>query len=203
MTKATSIPFQYDLENPVSIRLELKFQAKFYKIVDRYDSLTLPEEADAVKILMGKINIPTAFNLDTRFQLDDHRLWRSPPTVNDFLFVLMACFEDARRAKARSVYYKYTVTENSETVTGTPRLYLSKTKTKPIQSNTPVKHRVLQQSLGVNAHFAAKTIILMPNVVLEPLSSPRIRTVLISVRGPWSVSQSRWSQGKDSQLQRT
>ena len=62
MTKATSIPFQYDLENPVSIRLELKFQAKFYKIVDRYDSLTLPEEADAVKILMGKINIPTAFN---------------------------------------------------------------------------------------------------------------------------------------------
>ena len=29
--------------------------------------------------------------------------------------MLVACFEDARRAKARSVYYKYTVTGNSET----------------------------------------------------------------------------------------
>ena len=31
-------------------------------IVKHYDSLTFAEEAEAVKILMGKINIPNVFN---------------------------------------------------------------------------------------------------------------------------------------------
>ena len=53
------IPFQYDLDNPV---VELKFQSELFKIVKHYDSLTIAEEAEAVKILMGKINIPTVFN---------------------------------------------------------------------------------------------------------------------------------------------
>ena len=53
------IPFQYDLDNPV---LELKFQSELSKIVKHYDSLTIAEEAVAVKILMGKFNIPTVFN---------------------------------------------------------------------------------------------------------------------------------------------
>ena len=46
------IPFQYDLDNPV---LELKFQSELSKIVKHYDSLTISEEAEAVKILLGKI----------------------------------------------------------------------------------------------------------------------------------------------------
>ena len=54
-----NIPFQYDLKNPV---VELRFQAELFRIVKYYDSLTLAEEAEAVKILMGKINIPTVFN---------------------------------------------------------------------------------------------------------------------------------------------
>ena len=45
------IPFQYDLDNPVS---ELKFQSELSKIVKHYDSLTIAEEAEAVKILLGK-----------------------------------------------------------------------------------------------------------------------------------------------------
>ena len=51
------IPFQYDLDNPVE---ELKFQSELSKIVKHYDSLTFAEEAEAVKILMGKINIPNS-----------------------------------------------------------------------------------------------------------------------------------------------
>ena len=50
------IPFQYDLENPV---VELKFQSELSKIVKHYDCLAISEEPEAVKILMGKINIPT------------------------------------------------------------------------------------------------------------------------------------------------
>ena len=51
------IPFQYDLQNPV---MELKFQAELSKIVKHYDSLNIAEEAEAVKILMGKIDVPVA-----------------------------------------------------------------------------------------------------------------------------------------------
>ena len=47
------IPFQYELQNPV---VKLTFQSELY------DSLTMAEEAEAVKILMGKINIPTVFD---------------------------------------------------------------------------------------------------------------------------------------------
>ena len=53
------IPFQYDLDNPV---VKLKFQAELSKIVKHYDSFTIAEEAEAVKILMGKFNIPNVYN---------------------------------------------------------------------------------------------------------------------------------------------
>ena len=42
--------------------MEKKSQSELSKIAKHYDSLTLAEEAEAVKILMGKINIPTVFN---------------------------------------------------------------------------------------------------------------------------------------------
>ena len=53
------IPFRYDLDNPV---VKIKFQSELSKIVKHYDSLTIAEEAEAVKILPGKINIPNVFN---------------------------------------------------------------------------------------------------------------------------------------------
>ena len=55
----TKIPFQYDLDNQV---VELKFQSELSKIVKYYDSLTIAEETEAVKIFLGKINIPNDFN---------------------------------------------------------------------------------------------------------------------------------------------
>ena len=108
------IPFQYDLENPV---VELKFQAQLSRIVNHYDSLTPAEEAEAVNILMENINNPTVFNWLPVFKKMATGCDVPLPvsTVDDFRFVLMACYEDARRTKARSVNYKYTVTGNSET----------------------------------------------------------------------------------------
>ena len=101
-------------------------------------------------------------------------------------FVLMACYEDARRTKARPAYYKYTVTGNSEIRFGDTKVGSSKEKNqaKPIQSNPPIKHLMLQQSLGVSAHIAAKKVILMPSAVLELLSSSTTRTDPISVLRP-------------------
>ena len=53
------IPFQYDMDNPV---VEIKFLSELSKIVKHYDSLTIVEEAETVKILMGKTNIPNVYN---------------------------------------------------------------------------------------------------------------------------------------------
>ena len=49
------ISFQYDLNNPV---VELKFRSELSKIVKHYDSLTIAEEAEAVKLLLGKDQHP-------------------------------------------------------------------------------------------------------------------------------------------------
>ena len=107
-------PFQYDLNNPV---VELKFQSELIKIVKHYDSLTFAEEAEAVKILMGKINIPNVFNWIPIFNEMATGCDLSLPvnTVDDFRFVLTACFEDARRSRARTISYRWNVVGTHET----------------------------------------------------------------------------------------
>ena len=72
---------------------------------------------------MGKINIPTVFNWIPVFNEmaagSDVPLLVS--TVDDFRFVLMACFEDARRSRARAVFYRYGVI-------GTPEIHFGDIK---------------------------------------------------------------------------
>ena len=91
--------------------MELKFQSELSKIVKHYDSLTFAEEAEAVKILMGKINIPNVFNWIPIFNELAAGCNLSIPvnTVDDFRFVLTACFEDARRSRARTISYRWAV----------------------------------------------------------------------------------------------
>ena len=55
MRLTKEIPFQYDLDNPV---VESKFQSKLFKIVKYYDSLTIAEEAEAVKNLVSTYQHP-------------------------------------------------------------------------------------------------------------------------------------------------
>ena len=108
------IPFQYDLDNPV---LELKFQSELSKIAKHYDSLTVSKEAEAVKILMGKINIPNVYNWIPIFTEIATVCDLSLPInkVDDFRFVLTACFEDARRSRARTISYRWNVVGTAET----------------------------------------------------------------------------------------
>ena len=86
------IPFQYDLDNPV---LELNFQSELSKIVKHYDSLTIAEEAEAVNILLEKINIPNVYNWIPIF--NEMATGCDVPipviTVDDFRLVLSTCFE--------------------------------------------------------------------------------------------------------------
>ena len=125
------IPFQNDLENSV---VELKFQSELSKIVKHYDSLTIAEEAEAVKILMGKINIPTVLNWISIF--NEMATGCDVPipvsTVDDFRFVLMACFENDRRAKARTAFCRYGVSGTPENHRGTIKAVSFKEK---IQAN--------------------------------------------------------------------
>ena len=102
------ISFQYDLDNPV---VELEFQSEFSKIVKHYDTLTIAEEAEAVAILLGRINIPNVFNWISIF--NEMATGCDVPipvtTVDDFRFLLMVCFEDARRSRARTISYRWAV----------------------------------------------------------------------------------------------
>ena len=75
------IPFQYNLENRVG---DLKFQSELSKIVKHYDSVAISEEAEAVKILMGKINIPTVFNpRSAQLMIFDSCLWHISRMLDD------------------------------------------------------------------------------------------------------------------------
>ena len=97
--------------------MKLKFQSELSKIVKHYNSLTFAEEAEAVKILMGKINIPNVFNWIPIFNEMATGCDVSIPvtTVDDFRFVLTACFEDARRSHARTISYRWAVSGTPET----------------------------------------------------------------------------------------
>ena len=97
--------------------MELKFQSELSKIAKHYDSLTFSEEAEAVKILMGTINIPNVFNWIPIFNEMATGCDLSVPvnTVDDFRFVLTASFEDARRSRARTISYRWAVVGTPET----------------------------------------------------------------------------------------
>ena len=66
---------------------------------------------------MGKINIPTVFDWIPVFNEMTAGCDVPIPvsTVDDFRFVLMACFEDARLAKARTIFYRWGVIGTAET----------------------------------------------------------------------------------------
>ena len=149
------IPFQNDLDNPVA---ELKFQAELFKIVKHYDSLTIAEEAEAVKILMGKINIPNVYNWITIFNEMATGCDVSMPvtTVDDFRFVLSTCFEDARRSRARTISYRWAVTGTSETRHGDIKAVSFKEKTHGNSSKSGSKTLSVSKAESVLCYFCGK-----------------------------------------------
>ena len=72
---------------------------------------------------MGKINIPNFFNWIPIFKEMATGCDVPVPisTVDNFRFVLMACFEDARRSRARTIFYRYGVI-------GTPEIHFGDIK---------------------------------------------------------------------------
>ena len=177
------IPFQYNLDNPV---VELKFQSELSKIVKHYDSLTIAEEAEAVKILMGKINIPNVYNWIPISNEMATGCDVSIPvtTVDDFRFVLSTCFEDARRSRARTISYRWAVVGTPETRHGDIKAVSFKEKTHGNSSKSGSKTLVFPKLSLFYATFVVRTIILPPIVIRELQSSLTIKSVLMSVRRP-------------------
>ena len=95
--------------------LELKFQSELSTL--HYDSLTIAEEPEAVKILLGKINIPNVYNWIPIFNEMATGCDVPTPvtTVDDFRLVLSTCFADARRSRARTISYHWAVIGTPET----------------------------------------------------------------------------------------
>ena len=124
----------------------------------------------AVKILLGKINIPNVYNWIAIF--NEMATGCDVPitvtTVDDFRFVLSTCFEDAQRSRARTISYRWAVIGTSETHHGDIKAVSFKEKTQP---SPAIKHLVFQRLILFFANSVVKTITLTPIAVLEPQSS--------------------------------
>ena len=116
--------------------MELKFQSELSKFVKHYDSLTIAEEAKAVNILLGKINIPNVYNWIPIF--NEMATGCDVPipvtTVDDFRFVLSTNFGDARRSRARTISNRWAVTGTPETHHGDIKAVFFKEKIHGIQN---------------------------------------------------------------------
>ena len=126
---------------------------------------------------MGKINNPAVFNWQPVFNEMAMGCDVTVPvsTVDDFRLLLNACFEDARRAKYRTLYYRYNVFGSFHTHFGEAKVsFKEKNQSNPIKPSGKAS----------NASAVAKTIMLMPIAVREPRSSQTIRTDPISVLRP-------------------
>ena len=80
---------------------------------------------------MGKINIPNVYNWIPIFNEMATGCDLSHPvnTVDDFRFVLTACYEDARRTRARTISYRWAVVGTIETHHGDIKAVSFKEKT--------------------------------------------------------------------------
>ena len=135
---------------------------------------------------MEKINIPTAFDWIPVFNEVAAGCDVPIPvsTVDHFRFVLMTCFEDARRAKARTVFYRYGVIGTAETHHGDIKAVSFKEKNQANPTKSGNKAPGVIKADVVKCQFCGKTITLTPIAVREPQSSRTIKTVPISVRRP-------------------
>ena len=138
--------------------MELKFQSELSKIVKHYDSLTVTEEAKAVKILLGKTNIPNVYNWIPIF--NEMATGCDVPipvtTVDDFLFLLMACFEDARRSRARTISYRWAVIGTPETHHGDIKAVSFKEKNQGNSTKSGNKTPSVSKAEAVLCHFCGK-----------------------------------------------
>ena len=113
---------------------------------------------------MGKINIPNVFNWIPIFNEMATGCNVAIPvtTVGDFLFVLMSCFEDARRSRACTISYRWAVIGTPDTHHGDIKAvsFKEKNQANPNKSgnrtpSVPKADVVLCQFCGKNNHSNA------------------------------------------------
>ena len=107
---------------------------------------------------MGKINIPNVFNWIPIFNEMATGCDLSIPvnTVNDFRFVLTACFEDARRSRARTISYRWAVSGTPETHHGDIKAVSFKEKTHGNSSKSGSKTLSISKAESVLCYFCGK-----------------------------------------------
>ena len=113
---------------------------------------------------MGKINIPNVFNWIPILNEMATGCDLSIPvtTVDDFRFVFMACFEDSRRSRARTISYRWAVIGTPETHHGDIKAvsFKEKNQANPTKSgnktpSVPKAESVLCQFCGKYNHSNA------------------------------------------------
>ena len=80
----------------------------------------------------------------------------SVATVDDFQFVLMACFEDARRSRARTISYRWAVIGTPETHHGDIKAVSFKEKNQANPTKSDNKTPSVTKADVVKCHFCGK-----------------------------------------------
>ena len=135
---------------------------------------------------MGKINIPNVFNWIPIFTEMATVCDLSLPIneVDDFRFVLTACFEDARRSRARTSSYRWNVVGTPETRYGDIKAVSFKEKSQGNSVKSGNKTPSVSKAESLICQFCGKNNHSNAIAVLELQSSLTIKTVLMSVRRP-------------------
>ena len=98
------LKFEYDLDD---VRVGTRFHSKLRKIMDHYDTRASIEEADAVKLLIEKINVVNVLNWQPYFDVMALQCDIKMPiaSVKDFRSLIQHTIKEARKIRIQASNY--------------------------------------------------------------------------------------------------
>ena len=102
------LKFEFDLDD---IKVDTRFLSELRKITDHYDTRTLIEEVEAVKILIEKINVVNVPNWQPYFHAMALQCDIQLPisAVKDFRFLIQQTITEARKVRIQAAKYGFIV----------------------------------------------------------------------------------------------
>ena len=106
--------FEYDLDDA---RLDTRFDSELRKIIDHYDTRASSEEAEAVRLLIEKINVVNVLNRQPNFGATALQCDIRMPiaSMKDFRFLIQHMIAEARKIRIQASNYGFIVSSCNRT----------------------------------------------------------------------------------------
>ena len=108
------LKFEYDLDD---VRVDTRFHSELRKIMDHYDTCASSEEAEAVRLLIEKINVVNVLNRQPYFDAMalQYDIRMPIASVKDYRFFIQHTINEARKIRIQASNYGYVVSCGSTT----------------------------------------------------------------------------------------